>query len=424
MPNSEFAPANQTISMAVILPFRPLRPNPLYADQLVFTKPQAESVSGDNTKEGGLKPLKTLLETGARQRPETPEGQEMAYQDIKDTLQSLLEKDQLNREKSPCIYIYEVVHKTYRQTGVWALTALEDYRKGDIKIHELTFDDSVRRLKNYRANTRLEGSPILLTYPPNMIINRIIIETKASRPKATLGNKHGLHRLWKIEEMEIQQKLIEAFSEVKTVYLADGHHRIESANKLALEQKENGGAVYDTISSLYMAADQLRIEEYDRVVIPKKPVEKTWLLKKLNKHFHISESAGNHPVQPNGQHDIGMCIDGKWYQLLAKPHTYENKNQADNLGAAILQEQVLTPVFNICDPKTDTRLRCAGGEKAMEEIDTIFLSHPDAIAFTVCPLTVDQLIRAADAGHTLPPKSTWIVPKIPYGLIICQLPSV
>jgi uncharacterized protein (DUF1015 family) len=134
--------------MATIHPFSPIRPNPCYADQLVFTKPQAESVSGDYTKEGGLKPLKTLLETGARQRPETPEGQEMAYEDIKNTLQYLLENDQLNQENSPCIFVYEIIHQTYSQTGIWALTSLEDYRKGAIKIHELTFDDSVRRLKN------------------------------------------------------------------------------------------------------------------------------------------------------------------------------------------------------------------------------------------------------------------------------------
>src|SRR5580692_9626230 len=99
--------------MATIKPFKPIRPNPLYADQLVFTKPQAESVSGDYTKEGGLKPLKTLLETGARLRPETPEGQTMAYLDIMDTLKSLLEGDQLWREEIPGIYVYEVIHKSY-----------------------------------------------------------------------------------------------------------------------------------------------------------------------------------------------------------------------------------------------------------------------------------------------------------------------
>ncbi|MFI5136466.1 MAG: DUF1015 domain-containing protein [Sphingobacteriales bacterium] len=406
--------------MATIHPFSPIRPNPFYADQLVFTKPQAESVSGDYTKEGGLKPLKTLLETGARQRPETPEGQKLAYQDIKNILQNLEENEQLNREKGPCIFIYEIVHQTYSQTGVWALTALEDYRKGDIKIHELTFDDSVRRLKNYRANTRLEGSPILLTYHPDAIINRIIAETKVNQPGTTLGNENGLHRLWKISDQEIQQKLIEAFGRVKTVYLADGHHRIESANKLALEQKEQGKPVYDTISSLYMATDQLRIEEYNRVVIPEKTLEKAELLRQLGKDFDLRKSTAGCPVQPKEIHHIGMYLDKEWYYLLAKPHTWQNKNEVDNLDAAILQQQVLTPVFNIYDPKTDSRLKCAGGEKAMEEIETILGSQPLAIVFTICPLTINQLIRVADAGHTLPPKSTWIVPKIPYGLLIQQ----
>jgi uncharacterized protein (DUF1015 family) len=214
--------------------------------------------------------------------------------------------------------------------------------------------------------------------------------------------------------------LIEAFSRVNTAYLADGHHRIESANTLALEQKEQGRPVYDSISSLYMATDQLRIEEYDRVVIPEKPVEKAELLRELAKDFDIRKSTDGHPVQPKELHHIGMYIDKEWYHLLAKPHTYQNQNEVDNLDAAIIQQLVLTPVFNIYDPKTDSRLKCAGGEKAMEEIETILLSHPAAIAFTICPLTVDQLIRVADAGHTLPPKSTWIVPKIPYGLVIQQ----
>ncbi|MGZ3751335.1 MAG: DUF1015 domain-containing protein, partial [Mucilaginibacter sp.] len=215
--------------MAQIQPFKAIRPNPFYADQLVFTSPQVESVSGNYNKAGTLAPLKILLETGARKRPETPEGQARAFQDIRETLDELLEKDQLWREKKAGIYVYEVVYKTYRQTGIWALTSLEDYRKGAIRIHELTFADSVRRLTNYRSNTGLEGSPILLAYPPDITVNRIIAETRANNQKITLGNQHGLHRLWKIEDPEIQQQLVGAFAHIPTAYLADGHHRIESS---------------------------------------------------------------------------------------------------------------------------------------------------------------------------------------------------
>lgn len=389
--------------MATIKAFEPIRPNPLHADQLVFTKPTAESVSGDYTKEGGLKPLKTLLETGARLRPETPEGQLMAYRDIRDTLRSLLEKEALWREQIPGIYVYEVVHKNYRQTGIWALTSLQDYTEGHIRLHELTLADSVRRIRNYREKTGLDGSPVLLTYPPTIAVNNIIEATKASQQKTTLGNAHGLHRIWKINDPGTQEALIRAFAEVGTVYMADGHHRIESA---ALSG-------YANISSLYMAFDQLRIEEYDRVVIPDISIEKGELVKKLSENFYIRESTGNRPVQPKEQHRMGMYFDGEWYHLLAK---------ASNtlFGAVLLQEQVLSKIFGIKDPKADERLRCAGGENALEEISALFRAHSGAIAFTLCPLSISQLIEAADAGRVLPPKSTWIVPKVPYGLLIHQ----
>jgi uncharacterized protein (DUF1015 family) len=402
--------------MAQIQPFKPIRPNPFYADQLVFTTPQAESVAGDGTKAGTLAPLKTLLETGARQRPETPEGQAGAFRDIKDTLKELLEKEQLWREETPGIYVYEVVHKTYRQTGIWALTSLDDYRKGAIRIHELTFADSIRRLTSYRKNTGLEGSPILLAYPPDITVNRIIAETRKNNQKTTLGNQHGLHRIWKIEDQQVQQQLIDAFAHIPISYLADGHHRIESSAILAEEQQLAGLPVFDQISSLYMATDQLRIEEYDRVVIPIAAIDKAGLFKQLEKHFDIQSS--KQIVQSRATHCLGLYFAEKWYSLTAKPHTHINKSAAAILDASILQETVLGPIFGIDDPKTDQRLKCAGGEKAMEEIVTIIKANPNAIAFTLCPLSVEQLIAVADAGEILPPKSTWIVPKIPYALLL------
>ena len=406
--------------MATIQPFRPIRPNPFYADQLVFTKPQTESVSGDYTRAGALKPLKTLLETGARLRPETQEGQEMAYRDIKETLRGLLEKGQLWQEETEGLFVYEVVRKGYRQTGIWALTNLADYNNGRIKIHELAFADSIRRLKNYRENTGLEGSPVLLTYPADGTINAIIAVTQSGRLKATLGNAHGFHRLWKIEDEAMLQKLLTTFAEIETVYLADGHHRLESAAQLAASQREEGLPVYDHITSLYMATDQLRIEEYNRVVVPEVPPEKNELFKALNQHFHIRESTGNAPVQPRELHRMGLYLDGEWYHLLMKSCLYENGEATPGQDAAILQERILRPLFGIHDPKTDTRLRYAGGEQALEEVGAICRAHPGAIAFTLCPLPVDELISVADAGRILPPKSTWIVPKIPYGLLIHQ----
>jgi len=406
--------------MATVLPFKAIRPNPSYADQLVFTRRQAESVSGDYTKEDGLKPLKTLLETGARLRPETPEGQAMAYQDIRETLKNLVEKEQVWRETTPGIYVYEVLHQNYSQTGIWALTDLADYTGGQIKIHELTFADSVRRMKNYRQNTSLEGSPVLLTYPANGAVNAIIAVTKVSQPNVTLGNAHSLHRLWKIEDRAIQEKLMETFRQIGPVYLADGHHRLESAACLAAQQRKQGLAAYEHLSSLYMALDQLRIEAYHRVIVPDCVINKSKLLTMLTGDFYLQESRGNKPILPNELHRMGLYLDGQWYHLLAKPHTYEDRMGTDGWDAAVLQKQVLSKIFGIHDPKADSRLKSAGGEKALEEIGAIFQAHPQAIAFTLCPLTISELISAAEEGQILPPKSTWVVPKVPYGLLIHQ----
>jgi uncharacterized protein (DUF1015 family) len=373
-------------------------------------------VSGDESRDDTLAPLKTLLETGARLRPETPEGQATAFQEIKDTLKTLLENDQLWHEQTPGIYVYEVEHKTYRQTGIWALTSLDDYTEGNIKIHELTFADSIRRLTNYRRNTGLEGSPILLAYQPDITINRIIAETIKHSEKITYGNEHGLHHLWKIENPAIQQHLTDAFAKIKTVYLADGHHRIESSALLAAEQRAKGLTEFDYISSLYMATDQLRIEEYDRVVIPTEEPEKETFFNRLNEHFDTRPSGQQ--VQPREFHHFGLYFGKTWFELTAKPHLYNHENEAANLDAYILQETVLAPIFSIDDPKTDLRLKCAGGEMAMDEINAILAAYPGAIVFTLCPVSVGQLIAVAEAGEILPPQSTWIVPKIPYALVL------
>jgi len=402
--------------MAKIRPFKAIHSNPVYADQLVFTSLQVESVSGDKTKDGALAPLKTLLETGARLRPETPEGQAKAFQEIKDTLKTLLESNKLWHEQTPGIYVYEVEHKTYRQTGIWALTSLDDYTNGDIKIHELTFADSVRRLTNYRRNTGLEGSPILLAYHPDITINRIIAETIKNNKKITYGNEHGLHHLWKIEDTAIERQLIDAFAKIKTVYLADGHHRIESSALLAAEQQAKGLTEFDHISSLYMATDQLRIEEYDRVVVPSKIIDKETFFDQLKLDFDIQPA--HQQVQPRKPHHFGMYFEKNWFELTAKPHLYDKQNAVTDLDAYVLQEAVLAPIFGIEDPKTDLRLKCAGGEMVMDEVNSILAVYPDAIVFTLCPVSVEQLIAVAEAGEILPPKSTWIVPKIPYALLL------
>lgn len=405
--------------MARIKTFKAIRPNPLLADTLVATAPQTESIVLKGEGEEAIV-LKTVLESVARHRPETVEGQAGAYREILATLQDLQKQGVLLEDLAPCLYIYEVVHAGGTQTGVWALTDLQDYLDGRIKIHELTFGDSVRRLHNYREATGLEGSPILLTYEPDAKIDALIKNIKTQGQYFSLGNQHGLHRLWKVDDARVQQQLIDAFTAVKTVYLADGHHRIASAAKLMQEQAVKGIRPNSSLSSLYMATDQLQISPFHRAVIPEQTIDKLSFFGQLGKSFYVQEAWGNHAVLPQQSHRLGMLLDKQWYHLTVKLTARGESNVADDLDVTILQERVLRPLFGISDPKTDTRLKCIGGENALEQLLEFESGRPESLIFTLCPINTGELLAVANAGEILPPKSTWINPKVPYGLLLYQ----
>lgn len=400
--------------MANIQPFRAIRPHPFYVDQLVFDNAKNIVVLGNGKTEEKLPPLKDLLEGPARKRPELSEDQHTAYIDIRSNLQRLLMEDKLILEEKAGIYIYEIIQKTYRQTGVWALTSLQDYRDGSILTHEHTFDDNVRRQRNYRENTGLEGSPVLLTYPPNTAVNRVIATVRETCPAMVLGTQHTIHKLWKIEDPENMQQLILAFAGIEKTYLSDGHHRMESASV----GKNKTVNAFDAISSLYMCTDQLRIEDYNRVVIPDQPVCAESFIKHLEGFFELTECPGNRAFRPAVKHNIGLFFNKKWYALKAKEDQLHKPERQEVFDAGLLQTLIFEPFFGISNPKHDTRIKYTGGDKSLEEINTWVAEHPQAIAFTVCPMDVRELMRIADAGKILPPKSTWIVPKVPYGILI------
>jgi uncharacterized protein (DUF1015 family) len=402
--------------MATIIPFRALRPNPLRADTLVFAEDKPDAALCEKCTRKAPLTLKGMLEAGARVRPEIPETQLNAYRQVNEKVEELLENGNLWREQVAGFYVYEIVHPKYRQTGIWALTDINDYATGRIKTHELIFPDSVRRLKNYREHTGLEGSPVLLTYSPTITINRIIAETRKKVNKQVLGDHNCFHRLWKIDDEPMKRKLSKAFAEIQSVYLADGHHRLAAAAKLKAKMREEGKIGFNTISSLYIATDQLRICEFNRVFVPDEVIDYPQFFKQLSEQFLIQERAGNGAFQSKKNNHIGMCAQGKWYDLYVK--NIPSKGIAAKIDASILQQKILGPLLGVANPGPDTRLKCVGGAAALAGVSELLKKHPDGIAFTICALTTKQLIDVSDANEILPPKSTWIDPKVPYGLIM------
>jgi uncharacterized protein (DUF1015 family) len=406
--------------MATINPLIATYVNPLHVHELVFADTSIEVMAEACMEPGKPPPLRTRLESLARRTPESPEILEKAYLNINSTLVDLQREEQLLIEKEAGIYIYEITEGPNKQTGVWTLTDLGDYTAGHIKIHELTFEASVSQLTSYRKNTGLEGSPIILTYRAEETINQLIADNHQGPPTLVFHNSGTIHKFWHISDRYILRQFIAAFAAIQTVYLADGHHRLESAARLAVSQKAQGLPVYGTITSLYIASDQLQILPFHRVLIPTRPWEKYELLEALSKHYYIQATVTSLPVQLKEKHLLGMYHQKAWYYMAAKPTTHQNKSITASLDTAILQNDIFGPLFGISDPKNDHRLTYVGGRTAMEEIQEFCMHHPKAIAFTLSPLSIGELMEVADAGEILPPKSTWISPKIPYGLILYQ----
>jgi len=340
--------------MPEIKPFSAIRPNPLLELSLAETGPQTQSVVIDGFDDGGPLSLKTHLELVARQRPETETGQSEAFRLVNDNFRSLLKHGILVPDPEPAIYVYEAGG----QTGVWCLTRLD----GRIKLHEQTLPDSVRRLSNYRRATGLEGSPILLTYAPDAGINTLIAAAKQTPPRDLGG-----HLIWKVAD---PLPFIQAFARFGEIYLADGHHRLASAA---------GGL----ISSLYMASDQIRISPFHRATTAAVSPEA------LKSHFIVAGALRNQPVRPARAGHLGLRHNGHWYDLV---NSAKDRSDAEALHAAL----------------PDAPFGYLGAHEPL----------PEGTIFTLAPLPIRDLFRAADAGRILPPKTTWIDPKIPYGLLI------
>jgi len=324
------------------------------------------------------------------------------------TFKRLLKDGFYLKEEGPAIYVYENHSSSGVQRGIWALTSVQDSLDGTIILHEQTLPEHEEKIKAYREYIGLEGDPVLLTYYPQQELDHLMESIVSSQQPERIVQQGTAHLLWKITEAPMIAAFQRSFASLEIVYLADGHHRLAAAAHLKSEEQQ-------WISSLYISTDQLRIREFNRLVIPGRIINKDELFELIYRYFHVSAIPHNRAYQPDQQHRLGMCFNGEWYQLDLRSDQPALQQETD---AVILQEYVLQPFFGIDDPRTDERLHNfspdGGWEKLLQELK----EQVSSIAFTLFPMTVEQLTGHAGKQKPLPPKSTWIEPKIPYGLLM------
>lgn len=346
------------------------------------------------------------------------------YQKAASNLQAFLEKEWLIREEKKVLYLYELTMNGRSQTGLVTCTAIADYQNDLIKKHEYTRPekelDRINHIDACDANT----SPIFLTYRQEESLQTLMNEWRNEHaPVYNFTSFHDVeHRVWVIDNQHVIDALVKGFAEkVPALYIADGHHRTESAVKVGLKRQKEypnapATAEFNYFLSVIFPKEELAIWDYNRVL--KVPITPDFFTN-LEKSFDIKKVAQGKPQAPK---TFGMYLDKQWYQLAIKPELIPN-DPVEQLDVALIQHHVFEKEFAIHDIRTDKRIDFVGGIRGMEELEKLVDSKEWNIAFALYPTTMDDLLNVADAGKIMPPKSTWFEPKLLSGLFLHDLAS-
>ncbi|MBC3888706.1 DUF1015 family protein [Acetobacterium paludosum] len=413
--------------MATIKPFKAVRPFPEKAQDVA-----ALPYDVYNRKEAAAAARGKLDSFLRVDRPETTLDDRMkmddpfVYETARKNLDKLFYRKALTQDNKDCLYIYELIMDGRSQVGLVVCTAIDEYLNNTIKKHELTRADKEEdRIKHVNACDANTG-PIFLTYRGEDAINVIVDKwRKENAPVYDFVSEDGIiHRAWVIDDDSMINRLVKKFKNVKSLYIADGHHRSASAVKVGLMRREanpnyTGEEEFNYFLSVLFPDEQLYIMDYNRVVKDLNGLSIEEFLNALSEKFEI-EDRGSEAVKPQQKGSFGLYLDNKWYLLTVKEGVYDLADPVNSLDVAILQNNVLVPILGIGDIRTDERIDFVGGIRGLKELERR-VNDDMTLAFSMYPTSIEELMNIADADLLMPPKSTWFEPKLRSGLFIHKL---
>jgi uncharacterized protein (DUF1015 family) len=337
------------------------------------------------------------------------------YDQAKDNLDAMTRKGVLFQEDKPCYYIYELVMNGRAQTGLVALSSVDDYNNDRIKKHEFTRPEKEKDRIDHMRTIRAQTGNVFLAYRGVSEIDALIADWKKSHSPIYdfTANDAIEHRIWVVDMRETVDQITKIFAEqVPATYIADGHHRAASAAKVSAALPDSEAAKY-FLTTLFPAG-QLAILDYNRVVKDLNGHSEGELLNALEEDFTITREA--EAVRPGSLHEFGMYLNKNWYQLQAKPGTW-TEDPIGVLDVSILSDKILDKLLGVRDQRTDKRIDFVGGIRGLGELEKRVNSGEMAIAFSLYPVSIHQLFDIADSGSVMPPKSTWFEPKLRDGLL-------
>jgi uncharacterized protein (DUF1015 family) len=328
-------------------------------------------------------------------------------------------EDVLKQESTPVFYLYEIQSKNNLYTGIIAGTSIEDYQNNIIKKHEDTLPYRVSYFKDYMHLTGFNTEPVLITYPENKNLESWITTRKQKRPLYLFSSlNRDKHTLWRIKDEAEIQWLQEQFANIPNLYIADGHHRSASSELLYEEQKEKGNTRLDYFMSFLIAEKDLKIYEFNRLVHDLNGHSAKEFLSLLSKDF-VVENRHLELWKPSKKFEFGMYLQGEFYSLTLKETVFIDTHEA--LDAQILYAKVLQPLLGIEDLRNDTRIEYLPGTKPITAIKELIDDGMYTVGFTLFPASIEEIKALADNNQIMPPKSTYIEPKLRSGLVVYEL---
>jgi uncharacterized protein (DUF1015 family) len=404
--------------MAILKPFRGLRPIANLAEQVASLPYDVMNTSEAREMAAG-NPYSFLHVSRAEidMPKDTDVHAPAVYEKAAENFQAFIKKGILKQDDKTCLYVYAQTMGGRRQLGLVACSAIDDYFHDVIKKHEFTRPEKEQDRIEHMEAVKAHVGPIFLSYAANATVREVIQRVAAGTPAYDFTASDEIrHTVWAIEHDTDIQTIIYTFAhEIPYTYIADGHHRAASAAKVGkklrdLNPDHTGDEEYNFFLSVLFSADGLVKDLHGQT--------KEDFLKKISDKFTLTP-VGSDPFKPKQLHDFGMYLDGQWYKLTASPDIYTH-DPIGILDVTILQNNILAPLLGIADPRTDQRIDFAGGIRGLKQLAARVDSGEMAVAFSLYPVSMPQLMAIADSGSVMPPKSTWFEPKLRDGLV-CHL---
>jgi uncharacterized protein (DUF1015 family) len=340
------------------------------------------------------------------------------YEKAKENLAAFLSRNILFRENKPCYYIYRLTMNSKSQAGLVCASSVDDYENGLIKKHEFTRPDKELDRINHIKTTGAQTGNVFLAYRSVAQIDEILNKwmQEKSPQYDFVATDQVQHSIWIVSDDDTIAQISHLFKTmVPATYIADGHHRAASAAKVRITLGKAATENADYFLTTLFPSDQLHIMDYNRLVKDLNGLDLDGFLEKCAKKFDIE--AQSLPVLPAIAHEFGIYIAGKWYKLTAKPGTFNEADPIEVLDISILQQNMLEPILGIKDQRTDARIDFVGGIRGLGELVKRVDSGDMALAISIYPVSINQLLAVADSGEVMPPKSTWFEPKLRDGLL-------